>query len=95
MIITDTTQCWKRPASGALNGLLLAQKRDHGRMPSRPSSCTRRPWEKMTESTLPKADRATNTLSARSALGPNTLRKKDAARIRPLVAISSRETAAK
>jgi hypothetical protein len=39
-MITETSQCLKRPASGALNGLLLAQKRENGRIPSRPSSWT-------------------------------------------------------
>lgn len=40
MIMTDTSQCSKRPMNGAFNGLLLAQRRDHGMIPSRPISCT-------------------------------------------------------
>lgn len=38
MMTTETTQCSKRPASGALKGLLLAQNRENGRIPSRPNS---------------------------------------------------------
>ena len=49
----------------------------------------------MTLRTLPKADNATKTDSARSALFPKTLRKNDAARMRPEEMISSLETAAK
>lgn len=94
-MMTDTSQCSKRPANGALKGLLLAQKREKGRMPSRPSSCTILPCEKITDRTLPNADRATKTDSARSARGPITLRKKDAARMRPDERISSFGTAAK
>lgn len=67
MVMTETSQCSKRPAKGALNGLLLAKNREKGRIPSRPISCTRRPWEKMTDKTLPKADKATKTDKARSA----------------------------
>jgi hypothetical protein len=40
MMITETSQCSKRPMKGALRGLLLAQRRENGRMPSRPISCT-------------------------------------------------------
>jgi hypothetical protein len=40
MITTDTTQCSKRPMNGVLKGLLLAQSRENGRIPSRPISCT-------------------------------------------------------
>lgn len=92
---TETNQCSKRPARGALNGLLEAQRRENGRMPSRPISCTNRPWENITLSTLPKADRATKTERARSALTPNILRKKTAATIRPELTISALGTAAK
>lgn len=49
----------------------------------------------MTLRTLPKALSATNTERARSAEGPNILRKKDAARIRPDETISALGTAAK
>jgi hypothetical protein len=38
IVITDTSQCSKRPMNGALKGLLLAQRRDQGRIPSRPIS---------------------------------------------------------
>lgn len=34
----ETMYCVKSPASGALNGLLLAKNEGYGRMPSRPSS---------------------------------------------------------
>ena len=44
MMITDTTQCSNNPAKGALNGLLLAQNREKGRIPSRPNSCTTTMW---------------------------------------------------
>lgn len=95
MMITLTTQCSNRPARGALKGLLLAQKDENGKMPSRPSSCTSLPWEKMTLSTLPNADKATKTDSARSAFPPKTFRKYDAAKMRPEERISSLGTAAK
>jgi len=39
-MITETSQCSKRPMKGALRGLLLAQRRENGRIPSRPISCT-------------------------------------------------------
>src|SRR5690242_21669603 len=95
MMMTETSQCSKRPANGALKGLLDAQNLDQGRIPSRPNSCTRRPCEKMTLRTLPKADRATKTDSARSAFGPKTLRKSEAATRRFEEMISSAGTAAK
>lgn len=38
MMMTETTQCSKRPAKGALKGLLLAKNPENGRIPSRPSS---------------------------------------------------------
>ena len=34
----DTIYCVKRPAKGALNGLLLAKKEAYGKTPSRPNS---------------------------------------------------------
>ena len=40
MRMTETAQCSKSPARGALKGLLLAQNRENGNTPSRPSSCT-------------------------------------------------------
>jgi hypothetical protein len=95
IIITDTHQCSNNPINGALRGLFEAHNREKGRMPSRPISWTRRPWEKITERTFPKADRATKTERARSALAPNMLRKKEAARIRPEEMISALGTAAK
>jgi hypothetical protein len=95
MIMTDTSQCSKRPASGALNGRLLAQKPEKGRIPSRPSSCTMRPCEKITLSTFPNADNATNTDKALSAFVPRTLRNRDAATRRLDEMISSAGTAAK
>lgn len=49
----------------------------------------------MTLRVLPKADRATKTDRALSAFSPKTLRKNEAARIRPDEAISSFGTAAK
>lgn len=39
-MITDTSQCSKRPMNGVLKGLLLAQSRENGKIPSRPISCT-------------------------------------------------------
>jgi len=49
----------------------------------------------MTLRTLPNAERATKTESALSAFGPKTFLKKEAARMRPEVRISSFGTAAK
>lgn len=40
MIITETSQCSKRPAKGVLKGLLEAQSLEKGRIPSRPISWT-------------------------------------------------------
>lgn len=55
----------------------------------------RLPWENMTLSTFPKAERATKTDNTRSAWIPNMLRKNMAATIRPELMISSLGTAAK
>lgn len=49
----------------------------------------------MTERTFPNADKATKTESTFSALGPNMLRKNEAAKIRPELIISAFGTAAK
>jgi hypothetical protein len=49
----------------------------------------------MTLSTFLNADSATKTDNARSAFAPNTLRKKEAARMRPDEAISAFGTAGK
>ena len=38
MMITETSQCSKRPTKGALRGLLEARRREKGKMPSRPIS---------------------------------------------------------
>lgn len=62
---------------------------------SSPSSWTMRACEKTTLNTLPKADRATNTESARAAGPPMTLRKKFAETALPLVSSCSRDTPAK
>lgn len=54
-----------------------------------------RPWEKITLNTFPKAESATKTERARSALLPNIFRKKVAATIRPELMMSALGTAAK
>lgn len=65
MMMIETTQCSNRPAKGALNGLLLAQNLENGKMPSRPSSCTTigyvKTSSKSTESWV-KRDSRTSTL---------------------------------
>lgn len=94
-VMMQITQCQPRPGKGALKGRLLAQNLENGRMPSLPSSCTRRPCEKMTLSTFPRAESATKTDSARSAVAPNTLRNSEAATRRLAASISSFGTAAK
>lgn len=53
------------------------------------------PWENSTAITVPKADIAMKTDMIRSAFAPKTIRKNDAARIRPESTISSFGTAAK
>jgi len=40
MMMTETSQCSNKPMNGALRGLLLAQRREKGSIPSRPISCT-------------------------------------------------------
>lgn len=95
MIITETTQCSKRPAAGDLKGLLLAQNLEKGRTPSRPSSCTIRPCEKITERTFPNADKATKTDMTRSAREPNMFPKNVAATMLPDARNWSFGTAAK
>lgn len=95
IMIMLTTQCDNSPAKGALKGRFDAKKPEKGRIPSRPISWTMRPWLKMTERTFPKAEIATKADNARSALVPNTFRKKEAAMPLPELRISSRGTAAK
>jgi hypothetical protein len=94
-MITLTSQCSNSPMNGALKGLLDAHSLLKGRIPSRPISWTRRPWEKITERTFPNAERATKTERTRSAREPKMLRKNEAARMRPEETISSFGTAAK
>lgn len=39
-MITDTSQCSNSPINGVLRGLLLAQSRENGKIPSLAISCT-------------------------------------------------------
>ena len=39
-MMTETSQCSKRPIKGAFSGLLLAHSLENGRIPSRPISWT-------------------------------------------------------
>lgn len=66
---------------GALKGQSLAQKRDHGRIPSLASSCLTRGMAKDCANTLPSADRAMKSGTTRVTKGllPQTFSKKRAA----------------
>ena len=71
MKMTPIIQCSSKPVNGVLKGLLLPKKRENGMTPERPSWVIILPCEKITDITLPQADKATKTAAALLALEPN------------------------